>query len=65
MVRKDDKGLLLEVWSGTRLLEELAVPEALHGPIYNDGWFGAGAEWSPDESRVAYVAEVAAQDHVG
>lgn len=36
----------------------LQVPKALHGSIYNDGWFGSGAAWSPDESRLAYVAEV-------
>jgi hypothetical protein len=34
------------------------VPKALHGPMINDGWFSRGAAWSPDEGRVAYVAEV-------
>lgn len=58
MARKDDKGILLELWAGSRLLKELLVPQAQHGPLYNDGWFGVGAEWSPDESRVVYVAEV-------
>lgn len=58
VARKDDKGVLLEVWAGSRLLKEVSVPQAQHGPLYNDGWFGTGAEWSPDESRIAYVAEV-------
>ncbi len=49
---------ILEVWSSSRLLQELRVPKALHGPVYNDNWFSRGAAWSPDESRVAYVAEV-------
>ena len=48
----------LEVWMGSRVLKELAVPKKLHGAVYNDGWFGIGAAWSPDESRIAYVAEV-------
>ena len=30
----------------------------LHGSVYNDGWFGNGAAWAPDEDRLAYVAEV-------
>jgi len=28
--------------------------------MVNDGWFSRGAAWSPDESKVAYVAEVRA-----
>ncbi|GAB4823019.1 hypothetical protein N2152v2_010065 [Parachlorella kessleri] len=51
---------VLEVWGRGRLLKELHVPKALHGSIYNDGWFGAGAAWSPDETRLAYVAEAPA-----
>ncbi len=54
----EGKSATLEVWGGGRLLKELAVPKTLHGSVYNDGWFGAGAAWSPDESRLAYVAEV-------
>ncbi len=54
----EGKSATLEVWGGGRLLKELAVPKTLHGGVYNDGWFGAGAAWSPDESRLAYVAEV-------
>lgn len=49
---------VLEVWGRGRLLQELHVPKGLHGALYNDGWFGAGAAWSPDESKLAYVAEV-------
>eukprot|EP00887_Chlorella_sp_A99_P008103 scaffold12.g8103.t1 len=48
---------VLEVWDRTRLLKELHVPKALHGGFYNDGWFGSGAAWAPNESHVAYVAE--------
>lgn len=54
----DKASALLEVWGGGRLLRELSVPTTLHGAVYNDGWFAAGAAWSPDEQRVAYVAEV-------
>ena len=49
---------VLEVWVGNRVTKELHVPKKLHGAIFNDGWFGLGAAWSADESRVAYVAEV-------
>ena len=58
VVRKGDDSVLLEVWGGGRLLKELSVPAAVHGAVYNDGWFASGADWSADESRVAYVAEV-------
>ena len=37
-------GAVLEVWDRCRLLKELHVPKALHGAIYNDGWFGTGEE---------------------
>ena len=49
---------VLEVWGRGSLLKELHVPKGLHGPIYNDGWFGSGAAWSPNETKLAYVAEV-------
>lgn len=49
---------LLEVWGRSRLVHDLAVPSTLHGPVMNDGWFGVGAAWSPDGTRVVYVAEV-------
>ena len=58
VVRKGDDAVLLEVWGGGRLLKELSVPAAVHGSVYNDGWFASGADWSADENRVAYVAEV-------
>lgn len=48
----------LEIWGHGRVLKQLNVPKALHGPLYNDGWFASGAAWSPDEHRVAYCAEV-------
>ena len=49
---------VLEVWGQGRLLRELHVPSKQHGPLYNDGWFSLGPAWSPDEARVAYIAEV-------
>ena len=48
----------MEVWSGSRVVRETHVPKDLHGKVYNDNWFGTGASWNADESRVAYVAEV-------
>lgn len=48
---------ILEIWGRGRLLRELHVPKTLHGAVYNDGWFGTGAAWSPDGAKVAYVAE--------
>ncbi len=48
---------ILEIWDRSRVLQEIHVPASLHGSIYNDGWFGSGACWSPDETRLAYVAE--------
>ena len=58
VVRSGDKTTTLEIWSSTRLLCELSVPASVHGGVCNDGWFATGAAWSPDESRLAYVAEV-------
>ena len=46
---------------GGRVSKEMVVPKKVHGGVYNDGWFGSGAAWSSDESRVAYVAEVSTQ----
>ena len=46
---------------GNRVAKEMVVPKKLHGSVYNDGWFGSGAAWTSDESRIAYVAEVIAQ----
>ena len=48
----------MEVWSGSRVVRETHVPKDLHGKVYNDNWFGLGAAWNADESRIAYVAEV-------
>lgn len=54
----DAESLTIEVWGRSRLLKQLKVPKKLHGPVYNDGWFGSGASWSLDEHLLAYVAEV-------
>ena len=54
----DVNSTVLEIWMGNRVTKELHVPKKLHGSIFNDGWFGTGAAWNADESRVAYVAEV-------
>lgn len=54
----ESNSTVLEVWMGNRVTKELHVPKKLHGSIFNDGWFGTGAAWNADESRVAYVAEV-------
>eukprot|EP00884_Botryococcus_braunii_P019747 jgi/Botrbrau1/6456/Bobra.0034s0031.1 len=56
----ETEAAILEVWGASRLLKELRVPKTLHGSIFNDGWFGKGACWSPDESKLAYTAEVPA-----
>jgi hypothetical protein len=53
-----DGSAMLQLWSSTKLLKELTVPKAQHGPVVNDGWFSRGAAWSSDESSVVYVAEV-------
>eukprot|EP00976_Prorocentrum_cordatum_P110081 1195134-Prorocentrum_minimum.AAC.1 len=42
--------------SGGRLVREVLVPKKTHGAVYADGWF-EGIHWSPDEARLAYVAE--------
>jgi acylaminoacyl-peptidase len=52
-----DASAVLEVWDRSRCVTELHVPKLLHGGVFNDGWFGTGAAWSPDETKVAYVAE--------
>eukprot|EP00197_Chlamydomonas_leiostraca_P007936 CAMPEP_0202863236 /NCGR_PEP_ID=MMETSP1391-20130828/3945_1 /ASSEMBLY_ACC=CAM_ASM_000867 /TAXON_ID=1034604 /ORGANISM="Chlamydomonas leiostraca, Strain SAG 11-49" /LENGTH=784 /DNA_ID=CAMNT_0049542847 /DNA_START=190 /DNA_END=2544 /DNA_ORIENTATION=- len=46
------------MWNESRLLFELQVPKGLHGALVNDGYFAAGAAWSPGEDAVAYTAEV-------
>lgn len=52
-----ENSAILELWDRSRVVHEIDVPSALHGAVYNDGWFGTGVAWSPDESRIAYVAE--------
>ena len=44
---------MLQVWSGSRMAFELAVPKALHGSLVEDGYFSSGPAWSPDEAVVA------------
>jgi len=53
-----DTSAVLEIWDRTKVTQEIHVPSSLHGSIYNDGWFGSSAAWSPDETRLAYVAEM-------
>lgn len=60
VAKKSDskKEIILQIWNRASMESELIIPEKLHGPLMNDGWFGNGASWSPDESMIAYVAEV-------
>jgi acylaminoacyl-peptidase len=37
-----DSAAVLELWDRGRLLRELHVPRALHGPLCNDGFFSSG-----------------------
>ena len=48
-----DSSVMLQVWSGSRMAFELAVPKALHGSLVEDGYFSSGPAWSPDEAVVA------------
>ena len=59
---KDKEPTILEIWGGGRLLKEVEVPRSVHRGVFNDGWFADGAAWSPDESRVCYVAEAPAAE---
>lgn len=54
----DKKETTIQIWNRASLEYEITIPERLHGPVVNDGWFGNRASWSSDESLVAYVAEV-------
>ena len=38
-----DSSAVLELWDQCRVVAERHVPQALHGAVYNDGWFGQGA----------------------
>ncbi|KAL6784708.1 hypothetical protein ACKKBF_B02895 [Auxenochlorella protothecoides x Auxenochlorella symbiontica] len=54
-------GTTLEVWGPLRLERVVSVPEAVHGSVFADPWFGgAGPSWSPDERSLVYVAEAPA-----
>lgn len=54
----DKKSVILQIYNRMSLEFEIVVPEKLHGPVVNDGWFGIGASWSKDERFIAYTAEV-------
>ncbi|GBG58646.1 hypothetical protein CBR_g47 [Chara braunii] len=45
-----------EVWGRGHLVKEVLIPSSMHRAVYTDGWFES-VSWSPDESRIAYVAE--------
>lgn len=45
----------LEVWDGHRLLHQVAL-SSLHGDVHTKPNF-RGMSWSPDESKLVYVAE--------
>lgn len=54
-----DTGYVIEIWSneqgGGQLVDQ--IPTAgVHGKIVGGTWFG-GLNWSPDESKVVYVAQ--------
>lgn len=51
-----DAGYVIEVWeSEGRLLEQISTT-GVHGKVVGGAWFG-GLSWSPDESKVVYVAQ--------
>lgn len=51
-----DAGYVIEVWeSEGRLLEQIPTT-GVHGKVVGGTWFG-GLSWSPDESKVVYVAQ--------
>lgn len=52
-----DAGYVVEIWNRDegRLMDQ--IPTAgVHGKIAGGNWFG-GLSWSPDESKVVYVAQ--------
>ncbi|EIE20682.1 alpha/beta-hydrolase [Coccomyxa subellipsoidea C-169] len=57
---KEGTSVVLEIWGSQSLIRELHVPTKVHGSVFNDGWFSAGASWDPQEQRIAYVAEAPA-----
>lgn len=58
IVRAENDNTVMEIWHGNGVAKEIHIPKALHGKVYADSWFGLGAAWSPQEDRIAYVAEV-------
>ena len=61
---ENKKETIIQIWNRASVEYELIIPEKLHGPMVNDGWFGNRASWSHDESLVAYVAEVCVVEYV-
>ena len=56
---KDGEGVIIAIWKGSRMIKEIHVPKDLHGSVYNDNWFCKEPSWNAEETRIAYVAEVA------
>lgn len=59
-----DAGYVMEIWgndeAGGRLIDQIPTT-GVHGKIVGGTWFG-GLSWSPDESKVVYVAQKKAPD---
>lgn len=52
-----DTGYVIEIWSHEdgRLVDQIPT-SGVHGKVVGGSWFG-GLSWSPDESKVVYVAQ--------
>lgn len=52
-----DPGYVVEIWGHCdgRLVDQIPT-SGVHGKIAGGTWFG-GLSWSPDESKVVYVAQ--------
>ncbi|CAM9569158.1 unnamed protein product, partial [Hapterophycus canaliculatus] len=55
-------GYVVEIWSNEdgRLVDQIPTGE-VHGKIAGGTWFG-GLNWSPDETKVVYVAQKKARE---
>jgi hypothetical protein len=58
LIVKSGSPVTVEIWRGVCKAEELEIAPTLHGPLISEGYCSTGPVWSPDESAVAYVAEV-------
>lgn len=56
-MKHDVSDTMIELWGPTGIQLSFPVPSSVHGPVYTDEWFG-GVAWSPDETLVAYIADV-------